>query len=111
MQDDKLAKLEAVLGEMTARPWRHAQHDTHEVEAQPNVLVACCGTIGHAPNDARGIVALRNAAPELIAVARAAREMRAADMHIDDADEYVESREAFDRALAALDAKLGEVLP
>lgn len=70
---DDLDRLAATVEAMTDAPWQRAHHGTHEVEGPPGALVADCGTVGRAEDDAHGIAALRNVAPELIAVVRAAR--------------------------------------
>ena len=59
-------QLRAKLDAATPGPWRHAMHGRHEVEAEPNVLIADCGTVGRAYHDAALITALRNDVPALL---------------------------------------------
>lgn len=71
--DNPIEALRAVYEAATPGPWRHARHGSHEVEAEPNVLVADCGAIGRAAEDARAIAATHNVMPELLAMVEAAR--------------------------------------
>ncbi len=82
-----LEALETLLSAGTQGEWRHVHHGVCEIEAGENRLVADCGARelgGHA--DANAIVALRNAAPALIAEIRALREVAAAARSLCQAD-------------------------
>jgi hypothetical protein len=50
-------EIRARWAKATPGPWRVAHHGTWEVEAPPNVLVADCGTIDRAKEDATAIAA------------------------------------------------------
>ena len=63
---EHLAELRRLHEAATPGPWRHAYHGTFEVEAEPNVLVADTGGLGHAKQDAHLIAAMHNALPALL---------------------------------------------
>ena len=52
-----IAKLRAVAAAATPGHWRRTHHGTWEVEAPPNQLVADCGTVDLAEQDAAHIAA------------------------------------------------------
>ena len=58
--------LRVLLAEATPGPWRVANHGTTEVEAQPNQVVADCGSVGKHKEDARLIVTAINALPGIL---------------------------------------------
>jgi hypothetical protein len=77
----RIDDIKARLAAATPGRWRVANHGTWEVEASPNVLVADCGTIDHAKEDAALIA---NAPADLAYLLRVADLVRA----------YVEGAEA-----------------
>ncbi len=104
--DNPIEALRAVHEAATPGPWRHARHGSHEVEAEPNVLVADCGAIGRAAEDARAIAVTHNVMPELLAVVEAMRAIR-------DGDWWEVRHKDVQRGANALDAlyaKIREVL-
>jgi|SRR5690606_4249049 len=102
MNDNPIEALRAVYEAATPGTWRHSLHGWYEVEAEPNTLVADCGSIGRAAEDARAIAATHNVMPELLAVVEAA----------DDEPRTNEDGELTTLALAldALYAKIREAL-
>jgi hypothetical protein len=68
-----LNELEAAVGKMTPGPWTNEVADWHVHNDDCDDLVAVCDCM----NDAQGIVALRNAAPELIAAVKQRDELAA----------------------------------
>ncbi len=107
---DDLDRLSQVVEAMTAGPWKATPSrevpDTWVSEAiGGHRTIACCtGMNGHPGciDDAHGIVALRNIAPELIAVARAGRRVSAHVLHEPD----LGAHQDHEAALVRLRAKL-----
>jgi len=58
--------LRTLLAEATSGPWRVAHHGTTEVEAEPNQVVADCGSVGKHEADAKLIATAINALPGLL---------------------------------------------
>jgi hypothetical protein len=58
--------LRALLAEATPGPWRVANHGTTEVEAEPNQVVADCGSVGRHKADAKLIAVAISALPDLL---------------------------------------------
>lgn len=103
---DKLAEMVAAL---TPGPWRHrvSERDAsyaHIQTADRNEAYIAGDAF---PEDAAGIVVLRNLAPELMAVVRAADAQRRA-WHAEAGERTAQG--VTHAALRALDAKLAEVL-
>ena len=71
LTDDEIDALAAAVNGMTHAPWSVGNDWTYEIRDDTAMTMA--KVVG--PGDARGIVALRNAAPALIAMARRAREL------------------------------------
>lgn len=109
--DNPIEALRAVHEAATPGPWRHARHGSHEVEAEPNALVADCGAIGRAAEDARAIAVTHNVMPELLAVAKAVADSDTiAALLMSDHPHASDCARALVTALAALRAKIREAL-
>jgi hypothetical protein len=104
-----LTDLEAVVGRMTPGPWNNSVADWHVHAADSGEPLAVCDCM----NDAQGIVALRNAAPELIAAARERDELAGLLRRIRSACADIEEPCAVLPAdiIKALDAALAKVGP
>ena len=105
-----IADLRALEAQMTERPWHASETGNIYSASRQHVAEAGC--------DGAGLAALRNAAPELLAVAEAAQAAREVMKDRSERDEqgrvvirpqrWEEAWQVFDAALAALDARLRE---
>jgi hypothetical protein len=73
----KLDTIRQRWAAVTPGPWRRAWHGTYEVEAPPNQLVADCGSIGRAKEDATAIAHAPDDIAYLLAEVERMRRFRA----------------------------------